>query len=281
MHKQLNRISFTRRVIGLTMAVVFLSAVMPGAAYADGTGIPVAAETGAAETRGTVTLAEASIEVHAEPGIDSTEPNAETTLVPTAEVAPTTNLTITNKVTGEFANREKDFDYIIYFTGKTGALRAGESFACKGGVVPGIDATAPVDGVLTLENGGKAEFSLKHGQMIIIEGVPADAGIQIVQEETHHYNAFFTDSEDEGLTFGHDTEIRIAGTSERTFDFVNDMRTMVPSGIEIRSYEAETNHKPAVLFTALLILSGAVVLNCIRRKNGNCILRKLVRALQA
>lgn len=143
------------------------------------------------------------------------------------------NLQVSKTVVGHFINKTKEFTFtILYLDDLSYKLSQGTMFAYTGGTVPGMGASAPSDGILTIDGDGKAVFTLKHGQSITIHNVPADTMIRIEETTEINYSPMFTDSEGPAGTC--DTGYRVIGSSggTRTFEFFNtQIADPVPTGI--------------------------------------------------
>ena len=145
-------------------------------------------------------------------------------------------VTISNEVTGAYANMDKAFTYTVYFQDSGGtALASGTQFTYTGGVIAGSGATAPANGILTLGSGGEATVTLTAGQTITIAGVATSAKVRVVQTTDANYTTSFIDSINSGITItAADTGVRDMTAADRTFDFTN-ARSVVPGGISTGS----------------------------------------------
>jgi len=173
------------------------------------------------------------------------------------------NLTISNEVTGAYANMDKSFTYTVYFEDSAGApLTSGTQFTYTGGVIAGSGVTAPSGGTLTLGSGGEATVTLTTGQSITIAGVATSAKVRVVQTTEANYTTSFKDSEDASSTTGADTGVRSMTAADRAFDFTN-MRSVVPGGIS-------TVSGGIVLLSlmALALASGLAITAAYRRRAG-------------
>jgi len=139
-----------------------------------------------------------------------------------------TTLTVSKTVTGTMANRNKAFDFTVTFRDVNGnPLPAGTQFNYIGDIIAGSDATAPPNGVLTLDGNGSAIFALGHGQVIVIKDVALDNYVQIVEAEDLNYTASFIDSEaGQTVVIENDTASQVM-TEDRIFSFTNE-RIIVP-----------------------------------------------------
>jgi len=175
------------------------------------------------------------------------------------------DLTISKTITGAYANMTKAFNFTVYFQDSTGApLSSGTTFTYTGGVIAGSGATAPSGGTLTLDSGGKATFTLSHGQTITIAGVSTSGKVQIVETTDANYTATFIDSvAPSTIVTGGDTGIRNMTSADRTFAFTNARIAVTPAGIS-------TGGNALLLLAILAIMAGlaAMVVYRRRRKEG-------------
>jgi len=168
-------------------------------------------------------------------------------------------VTISNEVTGAYANMDKAFTYTIYFQDSGGTALTG-TFNYTGGVLTGSSATAPSGGTLTLGSGGEATVTLTTGQTITIAGVATSAKVRVVQTTDANYTTSFKDSLDASSTNGADTGMRNMTAADRTFDFTNT-RSVVPGGIS-------TGSGGIVLLSlmALLALAAGLTITAVHRR---------------
>jgi len=173
------------------------------------------------------------------------------------------NLTISNEVTGAYANMDKAFTYTIYFQDSGGtALASGTQFTYTGGVIAGSGATAPANGTLTLGSGGEATVTLTTGQTITIAGVATSAKVRVVQTTDTNYTTSFKDSEDASPTTGADTGVCSMTAADRTFDFTN-ARSVVPGGISTGS-----GGIALLSLMALLALAAGLIITAVHRRRA-------------
>ena len=171
------------------------------------------------------------------------------------------NLTISNEVTGAYANMDKSYTFTIYFQDSGGTALTG-TFNYTGGVLTGSSATAPSGGTLTLGSGGEATVTLTTGQTITIAGVATSAKVRVVQTTDANYTTSFKDSLDASSTSGADTGMRNMTAADRTFDYTNT-RSVVPGGIF-------TGSGGIVLLSlmALALAAGLAITAAYRRRAG-------------
>lgn len=176
-------------------------------------------------------------------------------------------VTVSKEVNGIYADRTKDFLFTIYFSNSGGApLAEGTVFLYTGGTKSSLEAEAdaPADGMLTLDEEGKATFTLKHGQQISIVAVPQST-VRVVESADTDYMPSFLTGAALSATNGPDTgTISLDGT-DRRFDFINTRIEVVPAGALIRNIQV-----PALLGLSMLLLmeiAGAGMIR-FRRKRG-------------
>ena len=173
------------------------------------------------------------------------------------------DMTVTKKVTGNFANGEKSFEFTIYFTDRNGNLLAPDTtFIGEGGTIAGLGAAAP--GNVTLNGCGSDTFKLKHGQTMTIKNVPSDVMIKIKETADKIYHATYTDSLSPSVKNENNMEFLISGEYARSFDFTNERIYVVPTGI----IEEETQVAEIILppvFASIIVLSALALIN-IKRK---------------
>ena len=145
----------------------------------------------------------------------------------------TTTLTVSKEVTGDLANRIIAFDFTVILQDSTGNPQStGEPLLYT---VTDSNQVVLRTGALTLDNEGRAMFSLRHGQRIHITEVPLEGSVQIVEALDDHYQAWFTDSESvESKEKGHDTGLR-SMTEDRVFHFENARFEVPATGIALGS----------------------------------------------
>jgi hypothetical protein len=180
------------------------------------------------------------------------------------EIDPgTASVTVSKTVTGEFASRNESFKFTVFFIYADGTLpEAGETFACEGGVLPGISAAAPEGGVITLYADGEATFSLKHGQTLTITGIPADALIRVTETPNGLYKASYKDGETADIIDSNDTDFITAGAGGWRFDFINLRLVTVPTGIDFGGIAFEI----VLILAALLIILSVLIVRHIAKK---------------
>lgn len=95
------------------------------------------------------------------------------------------NLAVQKTVAGNAGEIDREWNFTIELRNANGTALSG-SFPYKGGsIVTGVDQ--PPDDTLTFNSDGKATISLKHGQKITIEGIPANATYTVTEDEADGY----------------------------------------------------------------------------------------------
>lgn len=95
------------------------------------------------------------------------------------------NLAVQKTVAGNAGEIDREWEFTIELENADGTALSG-SFPYKGGsIVTGVDQ--PKDGTLTFNSDGKATISLKHGQKITIEGIPANVTYTVTEEKDDGY----------------------------------------------------------------------------------------------
>jgi len=174
-----------------------------------------------------------------------------------------TDVTVTLKLTGEYADRTRSSMLTIAFKDSNGtALNNTYKFDVVSGVIPGTGAEAPLLTSITPGLGGTTLCTLKHGQKITIKDVPIGTQINIEEfTNDNGYTTYFKDSQDDFITKSNITGFRALGNDERTFDFMIDMMTIVPTDVK-----DDWDSTIMMFFAILIIPAGWAVVEIIRRK---------------
>ncbi|MCL2396519.1 MAG: hypothetical protein FWC93_00445 [Defluviitaleaceae bacterium] len=143
-------------------------------------------------------------------------------------------LTISKRVRGMMGNMVMAFEFNVYFRDSNGnPLPEHSQFYFSGSIIPDSGATAPLDGVLTLDSEGRARFMLSHGQAIIIDDVPLSTYVQVIETPDTNHVPSFVDSENEDVSvLGYDTT-SLPMSVDRAFHFTNERFIPPPTGINI------------------------------------------------
>lgn len=176
------------------------------------------------------------------------------------------NVTISKRVAGDYADKTREFSFAIYVRDSSGAaIPAGTQLLYTGSTVSGSGAEAPANGTLTLNEEGKATFTLKHGQQITIKDPVPQGSVQIVESADPNYSVSFTDNSTTSATNGSDTGIVSLAGADRSFDFINTRISIVPTGVLMGSIQG-----PALLGLSMLLLMGlfsACMINYRRKRS--------------
>lgn len=106
------------------------------------------------------------------------------------------NLAVQKTVAGNAGETDREWEFTIELENADGTALSG-SFPYKGGsIVTGVDQ--PPDDTLTFNSDGKATISLKHGQKITIEGIPANVIYTVTEDKADGYET----TPDGGTTSG-------------------------------------------------------------------------------
>ncbi len=159
-----------------------------------------------------------------------------------ANIDEYSDVTVSNAVTGKYADMTKAFMFTVYFKDSSGTdYSEGEVVECG-------------ESAFILAEGGKAEFFLTDGQNVTFKELPADANIQIVQTTASGYKVSYKDSKNENYVPENHTELTIVGTGSRSFDFENNRTTITPVGINAGSETLGA----AMLLILSTVLSGVI-----------------------
>ena len=105
------------------------------------------------------------------------------------------NLTVQKTVAGNAGDTDREWEFTIELR-NAGAPLSGDFHYEGGSIVTGV--TPPTGGPLTFDSAGKATISLKHGQKITIEGIPANVIYTVTEDEADGYET----TPDGGTTSG-------------------------------------------------------------------------------
>ncbi|WP_313187237.1 DUF7601 domain-containing protein [Lacrimispora sp.] len=140
------------------------------------------------------------------------------------------SVTVSKAVTGDYADKAKEFTFAVCFMNESGSkLSGGTQFTYIGSIISGSGVSAPAGGTLMLDSNGEATFTLKHGQQITIAGVPVNGKVQIIETAAAGYTTTFRDGNETNT--GADTGVRTLAGTAKTFAFTNSRAAVVPTGI--------------------------------------------------
>jgi len=177
-------------------------------------------------------------------------------------------VTVTNTISGDYANINKTFTFKARFTdGNNDAWSFLEGIDFIGGVIDGSGAVAPSGGTMTPNSSGEVEFTLKHGQTVTFLNVPADGYVRIIEDNDHAYEIYFYDSIDGAKTNQYDTQDQSMSSGEqRTYDFWNVMDYVVDSGVrmnEALKFVSET--LPLIVLSACIVTLVSIQVKRVKR----------------
>ncbi|MCL2164582.1 MAG: hypothetical protein FWH55_09375 [Oscillospiraceae bacterium] len=176
------------------------------------------------------------------------------------------DVTVSKDVSGGPA--DSSFTFTVYFADSSKKpLDAGVKFSYIGGTIIGSGADKPKDGNLTLEEGGKASFTLQHGQTISFKNVPVDRMIKVVEDKYYFYSMKYIDSKYIGIKETN-MDYDVVGTDARLLAFFNTRLTIVPTGIDNGSM-AGMAALPLAAISLILTGVSTVWLSNKRRKSDN------------
>jgi hypothetical protein len=177
------------------------------------------------------------------------------------ELYSETDMTVSKTVEGKFADHTKYFTFTMSLAYENDdPLSAGEEFDFT---IIDTNSGAPAeDGTLILTAGGNVDFQLKHGQMITISGIPSFVKAGFKESTPDGYFTSYKYSEDQGSTNGNDTGLILAGSSPKTFDFINREMVIVPTGID----GGDQGFEALVLLVAMVFILGIASIELKRRK---------------
>lgn len=97
-------------------------------------------------------------------------------------------LTVSKAVSGQAADTSQLFDFRVTLKDAVGKPLFG-TYAYTGGSVSGFSATAPADGIITLDANGVGSVSLSSGQQITIGGIPSGSSYTVEEVTSNEGNA--------------------------------------------------------------------------------------------
>ncbi|MCL2060153.1 MAG: hypothetical protein FWH01_14060 [Oscillospiraceae bacterium] len=175
----------------------------------------------------------------------------------------TVDVTVSKLVSGNYANKTRQFAFTVHFTDSTGAgLGQGLEFQYTGSIIPGEAHVAPPGGTLRLDERGGAGFTLAHGQSITIAGVPVDAYIRIDEAPDSNYETSFTDTKGAPGKNTVTTGPRLVGEEDREFRFTNERIIIIPTGIVTSTRAAGT----LIIFLAAAVIPAMAIKMVFKKK---------------
>ena len=178
-------------------------------------------------------------------------------------------VTVTKTVTGEYGDKTRQFLFTIFFEDRFGEpLAEDTTFDCIGDILADSGATAPEINELILEEGGKASFTLSHGQSLTVKEVASNGKIRIAEEENDCYITSFVDEKDPDNEHFANAGMWDLTPENRTFHFINTRKLVAETGI--------TTGNTSMMFLFPLLIVSAILMNlaakkyCRRRRQGVC-----------
>ena len=161
------------------------------------------------------------------------------------------NLSLDKKVTGDFGDKTKKFNFTIRLKDAAGKPVTGKypfsGYATEDGIA------APARGKLTFDKEGKATLQLSHGQKITINDIPYGVSYTITEQEEKGYDTMYFGNNQTG-TIQTDTSVSV----------VNRMEYVPPTGIEDTDTRA-AGGVAAVSAGAMILL---LTVSLFRRRRG-------------
>ena len=149
-------------------------------------------------------------------------------------------LTVSEMVAGDFADKERQFEFTVYFyTGSDGSpLNPTEAFPFKI-----LDSNGVTEGTLTAVD-NTITFKLKDLQAITIENIPESCWVRVLEEDLTSgtnpifaYNVTFVDGDSSANEQGGDTGLREMN-GNRVFKFTNERYVITSTGIDTGDLKA-------------------------------------------
>lgn len=161
------------------------------------------------------------------------------------------NLSLDKKVTGDFGNKTKKFNFTIQLKDGAGKPVTGKypfsGYATEDGIAE------PAGGKLTFDKEGKTTLQLSHGQKITINDIPYGVSYTITEQEEKGYDTTYSGKNQTG-TIQTDTSVSV----------VNHMEYVPPTGIGDTDTRA-AGGVAAVSAGAMLLL---LTVSLFRRRRG-------------
>lgn len=161
------------------------------------------------------------------------------------------NLSLDKKVTGDFGDKTKKFNFTIQLKDGAGKPVTGKypfsGYATEDGIA------APAGGKLTFDKEGKTTLQLSHGQKITINDIPYGVSYTITEQEEKGYDTTYSGKNQTG-TIQTDTSVSV----------VNHMEYVPPTGIGDTDTRA-AGGVAAVSAGAMLLL---LTVSLFRRRRG-------------
>ena len=160
------------------------------------------------------------------------------------------DVTISKQTDGPFADKTKSFAFKVYIPDKVGVT------------VNCVGSGAPPGGALTFDAYGEATFNLKHGQEITLKNIPSNVKIQVTEMTDGNYDVSFKDSLEPNPIKRHYTDLTYVGNNNRSFDFLNTRKTIVPTGVVGEFW----NMKIWMLIAAFILLTEFIAMELFQKR---------------
>ena len=131
------------------------------------------------------------------------------------------NLAVQKTVAGNAGETDREWKFTIELR-NAGAPLSGNFYYEVGSIVTGVDQ--PKDGTLTFNSDGKATISLKHGQKITIEGIPANVTYTVTETEANDY--IITFDGDKGTILANKTAMAAFTNTKDVFQSLTVKKTV-------------------------------------------------------
>ena len=162
-------------------------------------------------------------------------------------------LEIEKKVTGDFANPSKRFDFQLILMNKAGTpLPAGTTFDVE---LRSNEASAVVTDTMTTGAGGVITFTLGHGDALSFLDISSVAKMRVIESNYLGFTPSYEDDDNAGvIVASNDTGVLEMDTRERNITFTNKADDIVPSG-----FPGSVETRNAFMISVLLIAGFVVI----------------------
>lgn len=175
----------------------------------------------------------------------------------------TSDLTLEKQVTGNQGDRDKYFEFTVSISNAVpGTVYDVDLSNAEGN--PSVEGSGKTNsGTLTADDGTvTANYYLKHGQSIIIQGLAPDTEYEITETayaQDGYSTSFVIDSS--SSEDSSDTEVQVMGENDHTVVFTNDKDGTVPTGILLET-------APYIGLGVAVLVSLALLIATRRRRAG-------------
>jgi hypothetical protein len=195
---------------------------------------------------------------------------------------PTTTLTVSKVVDGEYASKTMEFSFLLEIQDENGDVLVGKEFDFEKSLIDSsyTDAVtpSPASGKLgATDTDGETTFTISHGQKIVIAGIPVGSEVKVVEvnnEAASNYNTSYqystsetTEQALEGKATGWTEMIEFLSDdtteADQAFAFTNTRKPVVIVGID----GMDTSR--AIMLCAFGAMAAAAILftGALRRRN--------------